>query len=117
MDFGTFPRLLAWERPLGAPGLEWAFSMTTTRTEDFSVKGMTCGSCVGRVEGALLGSEGVSGASVNLADGKVQVTYASETEVSSLIEAVSAVGYEMAPISPSDGRKRRSRRLFGRKRG
>ena len=42
------------------------------RTVEFPVTGMTCASCVRRVEKALGGVEGAGDASVNLATGKAR---------------------------------------------
>ena len=74
-----------------------------TLTDVFSVKGMTCASCAGRVEQALLQREDVTEASVNLMGAKVQVTYAPETDVSSLFEEIHDIGYEMAPLADEAG--------------
>lgn len=59
---------------------------------ELAVEGMTCGSCVGRVENALKAVPGVSGASVNLATERATVQGAAE--VSELMEAVARVGYQ-----------------------
>ncbi len=60
------------------------------------VAGMTCASCVARVEKALAKVEGVSSASVNLAAGSATVTAdPSRTGPSELAEAVRGVGYEV----------------------
>ncbi len=72
--------------------------MNTLHTDVFSVKGMTCASCAGRVEQALLQREDVTEASVNLMGAKVRVTYAPDTDVSSLFEEIHEIGYEMAPL-------------------
>ncbi len=63
----------------------------------FEVTGMSCASCVGRVEKALGGVPGVSGVSVNLATEKASVSYLPE-EVSAreLERAVEAAGYGIA---------------------
>lgn len=74
--------------------------MKTTRTDVFAVEGMTCGSCVGRVEGALLGMEEVRKAKVNLKAARVKVTYARGTDVTSLFDEIKSIGYEMGPLAP-----------------
>lgn len=56
------------------------------------IEGMSCASCVGRVERALSAVPGVSAASVNLATEHAQVTGTASTEA--LIRAVAAAGYE-----------------------
>jgi len=66
--------------------------LTTLQTDDFAVEGMTCASCAGRVERALLGREDVAEARVNLMAAKVRVTFASETDVDSLFEEIRGIG-------------------------
>ena len=86
--------------------------MTTLQTDDFAVEGMTCGSCAGRVERALLDREDVAEAKVNLMAAKVRVTFAPETDVSSLFEEIRNIGYEMGPIT-TDRATSASEGLFG----
>ena len=62
------------------------------QTTELDIGGMTCASCVGRVERALSAVPGVSAASVNLATEHAQVTGTASTEA--LIRAVAAAGYE-----------------------
>jgi P-type Cu+ transporter len=60
----------------------------------FSVSGMTCASCVGRVEKALEKVPGVLETSVNLANERVTVEYlAGEVEPSDLEMAIEGAGY------------------------
>ncbi|MDB5908823.1 MAG: copper-transporting ATPase [Massilia sp.] len=61
-----------------------------------SISGMTCASCVGRVEKALLKVPGVTEASVNLATEKAQVRTAGGVTADALIAAVKKAGYEAA---------------------
>ena len=67
------------------------------RTEEvsFAVGGMTCAACVGRVEKALQGADGVVEASVNLATERARVRYAAGTDVEALYEAVRRTGYDV----------------------
>jgi len=59
------------------------------------VGGMTCASCVARVERALKKVPGVDGAAVNLATEKATVSYdATSAEVEALMEAIEGAGYE-----------------------
>jgi Cu+-exporting ATPase len=58
------------------------------------VDGMTCASCVGRVETALLKVPGVMGASVNLATERASVQALSTVSVSDLEAAVDRAGYK-----------------------
>src|ERR671920_857010 len=64
------------------------------RQMTFGVMGMTCASCVGRVEQALNKVPGVLEASVNLTNEKVTVEYlASEVELRDLEKTVEGAGY------------------------
>ncbi len=61
----------------------------------FPVTGMTCASCVARVEEALKSVPGVVSASVNLASEKATVEYLDGVEVAGLRRAVKDAGYEL----------------------
>ena len=63
------------------------------------VEGMTCASCVSRVEKALLAVPGVEAASVNLATEKVRVKTSSQVNMQSLSQAVERAGYTV-PAEP-----------------
>jgi P-type Cu+ transporter len=64
------------------------------RETTFGVTGMTCASCVGRLERALRGVPGVVESSVNLANEKATVRYvAGEVEPQDLEKAVEGAGY------------------------
>ncbi|WP_460275209.1 heavy metal translocating P-type ATPase [Celeribacter sp. ULVN23_4] len=64
----------------------------------FDVQGMTCASCVGRVERALTATEGVTEASVNLATETATVRYLSGVQdAESLTGVMSKAGYEARP--------------------
>ena len=58
------------------------------------VIGMSCASCVRRVEQALLATPGVSAASVNLASEKAEVTLAADGQTQALLQTVKNCGYE-----------------------
>lgn len=65
-------------------------------TVDLSVQGMTCASCVGRVERALQKVDGVVGASVNLATERATVQYLpSSVSPGQLKSAIREAGYEV----------------------
>jgi Cu+-exporting ATPase len=68
---------------------------TATRKSIFPVSGMTCASCVSRVEQALSSVPGVVSANVNLASEKATVEYIEGTEIASLQRAVKEAGYEL----------------------
>ena len=66
-----------------------------SETLTIGVGGMTCASCVARVERALKKVPGVEGANVNLATEKATVSYdAASAEVEALMEAIEGAGYE-----------------------
>ncbi|HHA2578755.1 TPA: heavy metal translocating P-type ATPase [Stenotrophomonas maltophilia] len=65
-------------------------------TVELAVEGMTCASCVGRVERALLALPGVSQASVNLATERATVRGVADT--AALVAAIDKVGYAARPI-------------------
>jgi len=67
-----------------------------TKKSIFPVGGMTCATCVARVEQALSTVPGVISASVNLASEKATVEYIEGTEVASLRRAVKEAGYELS---------------------
>ncbi|HET8905538.1 MAG TPA: heavy metal translocating P-type ATPase [Ktedonobacterales bacterium] len=71
-----------------------AQSDMTEHTTEFSISGMTCASCVRRVERSLGKVPGVAVANVNLATERATVTYApSAASVADLIGAVEKAGY------------------------
>ena len=74
--------------------------MNTHDKTVLAIGGMTCASCVARVENALRALPGVTGASVNLATEKASVHGAAAPEA--LAAAVRKAGYE-ATLTPSDG--------------
>src|SRR4030042_1161215 len=68
-----------------------------TKKSIFPVAGMTCASCVARVEEALSSVPGVISASVNLASDKATVEYLEGTEPADMRRAVKDAGYELGP--------------------
>ena len=66
------------------------------------IGGMTCASCVARVENALLRIQGVEAASVNLAteQAKVRLKVDSETTIDGVITLVQKTGYEARLSTP-----------------
>ncbi len=68
---------------------------TASQKAIFPVGGMTCASCVARVEQALKSIPGVISASVNLASEKATVEYIEGIEVADLRRAVKDAGYEL----------------------
>jgi Cu+-exporting ATPase len=73
---------------------------TDSKLTDFAFKidGMTCASCVGRVEKALKKVPGVNDATVNLATGKALVKVTSGVTPDVLAAAVTKAGYDAALV-------------------
>lgn len=79
---------------------------------ELAITGMTCASCVKRVEKALSGVPGVSEATVNLATERARVHYQSvagtdDRLAGELVAAVARMGYEARPIVPQDDHETR----------
>jgi Cu+-exporting ATPase len=71
-----------------------------TAAIDLAVSGMTCASCVGRVEKALLKVPGVLSAEVNLAAERARVeVLAGSADADALAAAVTRAGYEPSPVA------------------
>jgi Cu+-exporting ATPase len=82
------------------------------------IKGMSCASCVRRVEDALNHVPGVLEASVNLSTERARITHLSElTDLRKLIKAVEDTGYEAALLSeetPEDWERMERERNYKR---
>ena len=59
------------------------------------IEGMTCASCVGRVEAALAKVEGVASVSVNLATERADIRLNRPVDRMELIQAIEKVGYDV----------------------
>lgn len=79
------------ERAVAAAG----YSVTRDETE-LALSGMTCGSCVSRIEKALNGVPGVLSAEVNLATERARVGHLRGLDPAALIGAVERAGYAAA---------------------
>jgi Cu+-exporting ATPase len=83
-----------------APAVDIAFApkagglVPTPRTLALDIEGMTCASCVNRIERYLRKVEGVREATVNLATERATVVAEPGVTVDALIAAVEAAGYE-----------------------
>jgi|ThiBio_1000_plan_1041568.scaffolds.fasta_scaffold00140_45 Cu+-exporting ATPase len=73
--------VLAGSVPVSAPKLQ------------IGIEGMTCASCVRRVEKAIASAPGVANASVNLATERAEVTFAGKPELAPVLAAVADAGY------------------------
>ncbi|MFQ7901224.1 heavy metal translocating P-type ATPase [Stutzerimonas degradans] len=69
-----------------------------TLVVELTIEGMTCASCVGRVERALLKVPGVRSAAVNLASERARVELLGTLESNALIQAVEGAGYHAQVI-------------------
>lgn len=72
-------------------------------SHSLAIEGMTCASCVVRVEKALKKVPGVQDATVNLATEKATIVAAASVPVSSLIEAVGKAGYTATKVNEGEG--------------
>ncbi|MDA3888065.1 MAG: heavy metal translocating P-type ATPase [Allgaiera sp.] len=89
---------------------------------ELAVEGMTCASCVGRVERALTRAPGVLEATVNLATERAKLRYLpAMTDADVLAAVVSEAGYSAHPIGDSAeaatneaDKRRATRRAMGR---
>ncbi|WP_336353916.1 copper resistance metal-translocating P1-type ATPase CueA [Pseudomonas atacamensis] len=63
------------------------------QTVELSIDGMTCASCVGRVERALSKVPSVSSVSVNLANERAHLELLGQVDTQTLLDAVSKAGY------------------------
>ncbi|MBB6357436.1 Cu+-exporting ATPase [Aminobacter aganoensis] len=69
-------------------------NLTTTR-QSFPIEGMTCASCVGRVEKAIAAVPGVTTAAVNLATESADVSFGGEINSDGVIAAIRNAGYDV----------------------
>ncbi|KQR69353.1 ATPase [Rhizobium sp. Leaf384] len=67
--------------------------VTTSTTTTVAVEGMSCASCVARVEKALAAVPGVIEVSVNLATERATVTHAADLAPTAMVAAIEAAGY------------------------
>ncbi|RVT96329.1 copper-translocating P-type ATPase [Rhodovarius crocodyli] len=79
-----------------AAAIERAGYEPVAESRDYSITGMTCASCVARVERAILAVPGVTAASVNLATERASVRGLGVAPAA-IIAAVERAGYEAAP--------------------
>ncbi|EYD77383.1 Lead, cadmium, zinc and mercury transporting ATPase, Copper-translocating P-type ATPase [Rubellimicrobium mesophilum DSM 19309] len=86
---------------------------------DLAIEGMTCASCVARVEKALLAVPGVTSANVNLATERATVQGAADP--AALVAAIEDAGYDARPIraqaapdTEADARREVERRALRR---
>ncbi|MCO8579310.1 heavy metal translocating P-type ATPase [Burkholderia multivorans] len=80
-----------------SPARSTSAEREATHSIDLDIGGMTCASCVSRVEKALEKVPGVTHASVNLATERASVRAAGPLDADALIAAVTAAGYRATP--------------------
>ncbi|MEO8458044.1 MAG: heavy metal translocating P-type ATPase [Chloroflexota bacterium] len=78
--------------------------MATQKTTTLDISGMTCASCVRRVERALSKVEGVELANVNFASETAMVTSGDSVRLETLMAAVEKAGYSAKESSPDNDR-------------
>lgn len=71
------------------------------QSHDIAIEGMTCASCVGRVERALAAVPGVASATVNLATERA--TISGTADVAALVRAIEDAGYDARPVQAVAG--------------
>jgi len=82
------------------PGQDKAATLKTT----FAVSGMSCASCVSRVEKSLQGLPGVVSVSVNLASNRAIVDHTGDADIPGMLRAVADAGYEIEAAEAEEGR-------------
>jgi Cu+-exporting ATPase len=109
-------------RPFATPSTAAPTAQPGVAQQELAITGMTCASCVARIERKLGKLEGVQTASVNLATERASVTYdPASVSPAQLISAVEAAGYGAAPVVEGatvgeDEEAARRRDLAGRRR-
>jgi cation-transporting ATPase V/Cu+-exporting ATPase len=90
-----------------------------TSTIDFTVEGMTCGSCAARVQRVLAKTDGVADAEVNLATARAHVTLERPLPTADLQDRVAKIGYGLTPLAETprggDDPEERARRSWRRR--
>ncbi|WP_080423892.1 heavy metal translocating P-type ATPase [Burkholderia ubonensis] len=76
-----------------------AAAAPATAPIELEIEGMTCASCVARVEKALANVPGVTRASVNLATERATVDAAAGVTTAQLVDAVRQAGYQATPVA------------------
>ena len=80
-----------------------------------TVRGAKCGGCLSRIEGAVAALPGVESARLNLSNGKLDVAWSGNLEPRRISEAVSGLGYGVAPLDTAtedDGHKKEEQSLL-----
>jgi cation transport ATPase len=72
-----------------------------TQIIDLSIEGMTCASCVMRVEKAIRKLDGVKEVAVNLATNRARVKVQGLIDIAAITDRVERAGYQSSPITES----------------
>ena len=107
------------------PGSMQAPTVDTTRRAGLApvevqlpIEGMTCASCVNRIERFLDRTPGVATATVNLATETATIRYLPDVAGrSELVGAIEAAGYDVRPEHAGDGRRPLAADADGSRRG
>ncbi|WP_241302124.1 heavy metal translocating P-type ATPase [Burkholderia stabilis] len=94
--YGATPT--AQDAPVATSAVAAAMPAASASIE-LDIDGMTCASCVSRVEKALAKVPGVTRASVNLATERATVDVTTEVSASQLADAVKQAGYGATPVA------------------
>ena len=92
----------AADLPAAIAAIEKAGYEVPQSSVELEVEGMTCASCVGRVERALKKVEGVQSASVNLATERALVTLAGSVDMAALVAQELGVKVELVPVTSTN---------------
>ncbi|MCA8086703.1 heavy metal translocating P-type ATPase [Burkholderia cenocepacia] len=92
--YGATPTASDIDVPARAPTLP-----TAPASIELDIDGMTCASCVSRVEKALAKVPGVTRASVNLATERATVDASDDVSAAQLVDAVKQAGYGATPTA------------------
>lgn len=87
--------------PALASAVQKAGYAVAEESVELSISGMTCASCVGRVEKALKAVPGVKHAEVNLATERAQISFDAGLPPERLVAAVVKAGYEAQVVDAS----------------
>src|SRR4028119_2372331 len=83
-----------WRQPMAA-AISLEREAQALRTISIPVEGMSCASCVGHVEKAISKLPGVTGANVNLATERADVSFAGRPDPAAVVQAVEGAGYSV----------------------
>ncbi|MDZ5648004.1 heavy metal translocating P-type ATPase [Nitrospirillum sp. BR 11828] len=87
---------------------------TGTHTVDLAIGGMTCASCVARVEKALRSVPGVVSATVNLATERASVSLVDGADSAALTVAVTRIGYDARLLDQEEATRQADREKAAR---